>query len=96
MSDKNGLNGLFPAFLLPTGKGINMVHCVLKEECDINNFVVISCLCNIDGKPVEQYKMINSELWELGVQCYLDNDMNGMGWIPFIRSFYPKELKSFS
>ena len=94
MSDNK--NGLLHAFMLPTGKGICMVHCILVEECDINNFVVISCLCNIDGKPVEQYKMITSELWELGVQCYLDNDTNGRGWLPFIRSFYPKELKMFS
>jgi len=91
MSDKNAL---MPAFLLPTGKGIGMVHCIFVEQ--INNVVLLSCLCNIDGKLVEKLCVINSELWELGVQCYLDEDMNGMGWLPFIRSSYPEELKLFS
>jgi len=93
MSDKNAL---LPAFLLPTGKGICMVHCIFVGKCQINDVVVLSCLCNIDGKPVEQVKVIDKELWELGVQCYNDNDMNGLGWLPFIRSSYPEELKMFS
>ena len=91
MSDKNAL---MPAFLLPTGKGICMVHCIFVEQ--VNDVVILSCLCCIDKKPVEKLCVINSELWELGVQCYLDEDTNGMGWLPFIRSSYPEELKLFS